>query len=140
VHGEVIAQAAAIPYRIDGEGNVELLLVRRRDKKRWGLPKGVVEPGASLEQTARAESLEEAGVEGELSAGPVRRFAFRKWGGLCHVNVFLLRVTEVHPRYPEQETRERRWFRMPELEHHVIRKKVVPILEELPQILAAQGT
>ncbi len=46
----------------------KLLLLRRTDNGRWGLPGGAMEPGESLEDTARRETREETGLElGRLS-------------------------------------------------------------------------
>jgi 8-oxo-dGTP pyrophosphatase MutT (NUDIX family) len=39
-----------------------LLLVRRADNGQWALPGGMTEPGETLEQTARRETLEETGL------------------------------------------------------------------------------
>ena len=44
-------------------GGSELLLMRRRDNGRWGLPGGYVEPGESVAEAAAREVLEETGVE-----------------------------------------------------------------------------
>ena len=40
-----------------------LLLIRRHDNGCWGVPGGSMEPGESLEQTARRETREEFEVE-----------------------------------------------------------------------------
>lgn len=45
----------------------EVLLVRREGERRWEEPGGTHEPGESLEETARREVREEAGVDCELS-------------------------------------------------------------------------
>ena len=41
-----VAQAAAIPFRTDPQsGRLEVLMIRRRDGRKWGIPKGLVDPG-----------------------------------------------------------------------------------------------
>ena len=45
---------------LDSEG--KLLLLRRSDNNRWGLPGGSMEPGETLAQAASREVQEEAGV------------------------------------------------------------------------------
>jgi 8-oxo-dGTP pyrophosphatase MutT (NUDIX family) len=45
-----------------------LLLLRRTDNHCWGIPGGALEPGESLEDTARRETLEETGLKLEQLA------------------------------------------------------------------------
>lgn len=64
--------AGALLYR-HGPGGLEVLLVHPSGnfnrRAPWSIPKGLVDPGESLEQAARRETLEETGVAvGELSA------------------------------------------------------------------------
>ncbi len=40
-----------------------VLLQRRKDNRLWGIPGGSLEPGESLEETARREVLEEVGLK-----------------------------------------------------------------------------
>jgi 8-oxo-dGTP pyrophosphatase MutT (NUDIX family) len=48
--------------------NERLLMLRRTDNGCWGVPGGAMEPGESLEDTARRETTEETGLEiGEMS-------------------------------------------------------------------------
>ena len=46
---------------LDAGGRV--LLIRRADERIWGLPKGTVEPGETLEETAMREVREETGLQ-----------------------------------------------------------------------------
>ncbi len=57
--------AGGIVYRRH-EGAVEVALIRVR--KRWCLPKGQVEEGESVEQTAVREVREETGLDGKIVA------------------------------------------------------------------------
>ena len=53
----------------DGEGDVELLLLRRAVEPglgAWDLPAGYLDPGESFEVAARREAAEETGLEVEL--------------------------------------------------------------------------
>lgn len=52
--------AGACVIIVDANGRI--LLQRRIDDGSWGLPGGAMEPGESLEDTARREALEEVGL------------------------------------------------------------------------------
>jgi ADP-ribose pyrophosphatase YjhB (NUDIX family) len=45
------------------DSNGRLLLLRRTDNACWGIPGGALEPGESLEETARRETREETGLQ-----------------------------------------------------------------------------
>ena len=100
-----IRQAAAIPVR-----NGRLCLVTSRSAKRWIIPKGLIEPGQTAAEAALQEAWEEAGLVGRLNPKPVGSFQYAKYGGTCHVLVFVLHVTEVASVWPEQEFRTRAWL------------------------------
>src|SRR5262245_58697990 len=102
---ECIPQAAAIPLH---EGHI--CLVRSSSGKRWVIPKGVIDPGKTLAEIALQEAWEEAGVIGVLSPEPVGSYLYEKYGGTCHVAVFLMDVMEIADRWPEQALRERVWL------------------------------
>jgi phosphohistidine phosphatase len=106
-----VAQAAAIPFRTDPQsGRLEVLMIRRRDGRKWGIPKGLVDPGLTHAEAAAVEAREEAGVLGRLSDEPLGSFTYEKFGGTCLVQVFAMRVTRVLPHWDEERLRERRWF------------------------------
>ena len=108
---QYVAQAGAIPIRKHPQtGRLQVLLIRRRDGRKWGIPKGLVDPGYNHVQTAAKESLEEAGVEGVVSDTPVGDFTYDKFGGTCLVQVYVLHVTRVLDHWDEMGLRERRWF------------------------------
>ena len=102
-------QSAVIPYRLRA-GVMEVLLVTSRKRKRWVVPKGIVEPSLSAAESAAKEALEEAGIRGRVLAAPAGRYEYRKWGGTCVVEVFTMQVEEVLEHWPE-EYRDREWLR-----------------------------
>src|SRR5205823_4905083 len=100
-----IAQAAALPVR-DGK----VCLVTSTSGKRWIIPKGLIDPGKGAAEMALQEAWEEAGLAGVLQPDPIGSYLYEKYGGTCHVTVFLMNVTETADKWPEQSQREREWF------------------------------
>lgn len=107
-------QSAVIPYRmIDGE--LKILLIRSSKNKHWVIPKGIADPGISLEASAAKEAWEEAGIEGEVEAKPVGTYQTIKWGASCTVTVYPMRVVRELPEDQwEERHRGRRWVSPPE--------------------------
>ncbi|MCC6419208.1 MAG: NUDIX hydrolase [Gemmataceae bacterium] len=105
-----IRQAAAIPVR-----GGEVCLVTSNNGKRWVIPKGIIDPGHTAGECALVEAWEEAGLVGTLSREPVGSYVYEKWGGTCHVTVFVMDVTEAAEEWPERAARERRWLRAVEV-------------------------
>ena len=99
-----IRQAAALPLR---RGRV--CLITSRNGKRWVIPKGWIDPGQTAGETALQEAWEEAGLVGALEPEPVGSYLYDKYGGTCHVTVFLLRVADVAQDWPERDSRQRIW-------------------------------
>jgi 8-oxo-dGTP pyrophosphatase MutT (NUDIX family) len=107
--------AGGIVYRGVG-ANVEIALIRTG--KRWGLPKGHVEEGESLQQAACREVFEETGLQGEVieKLGDIsyrytnKRAAREPVRVFKRVHFYLLRWTlgEVHGH--DYEVDEARWF------------------------------
>lgn len=77
-------QASAIPFWVVA-GELQVVLVTSRHKRKWIVPKGVVDLGLSPEQAALREAHEEAGVIGGIEGAAVGRYEFAKWGGTCAV-------------------------------------------------------
>lgn len=105
---KVFEQAAAIPYRRVA-GGIELLLITSLKKRRWIVPKGLVEADLTAEESAALEAYEEAGVRGRITSPVVGSYEYQKWGGTCRVSVFTLEVQEVLDRWPERSARKRKW-------------------------------
>ncbi|MCI0684894.1 MAG: NUDIX hydrolase [Gemmataceae bacterium] len=99
-----VRQAGAIPLR-----NGRLCLVTSRNRRRWVIPKGLIDPGNTAGAAALQEAWEEAGLAGTLDAEPVGSYLYDKCGGTCHVTVFVMHVTAVAQEWPEREYRQRIW-------------------------------
>ena len=88
--------AGGVVVRTDG--GVEVCLIRPIGRSVWGLPKGGVEEGETLAETALREIAEETGLIGvvEQDLGTIDySFYSREQGGRIHktVHYFLVRAT-----------------------------------------------
>lgn len=101
-------QSAVLPFRLD-RGRLEILLITSRRRKRWVLPKGVVELDLSPAESAAKEAMEEAGIEGVVAARPLGEYSYEKWGGTCTVEVFPMAVHTTFDVWPESY-RDRHWL------------------------------
>src|SRR2546427_69008 len=63
-----------------------ILLIRRADERIWGLPKGTVEPGETLEETAVREVREETGLRVRILA-PLTEIRYRFYSPRDGANV-----------------------------------------------------
>jgi len=136
-------QAAALPWRCK-DGVVEVMLVTSRDTGRWVLPKGWPEGDETLDRTAVREAMEEAGIEGTISA-EIGRYIYGKQmsSGLrsrCEVAVFPLEVKREAKRWAEKKQRTRRWFAPEEAALLVIEpdlSRIIGTFEGNPRKIAA---
>lgn len=115
--------AGCIPVRLTsdqpGLHNVEILLISSRAGKGYCFPKGGWEDDETLEDAAKRETVEEAGVRGELEEPQIGMFHFSsgKPGshqksvhqGKCIAHMFVLHVAEMLDVWPESEERQRIW-------------------------------
>ena len=104
------AQSAALPYRRHG-GATEVLLITSSSGRKWGIPKGICEPGLTAQVSAAQEALEEAGVEGRPHPDSLGSYDLAKWGATCSVDVYPMTVTRVLPDSAWDESqRQRIWL------------------------------
>ncbi|HRO32943.1 MAG TPA: NUDIX hydrolase [Brevundimonas sp.] len=109
-------QVAALCWRVDQGGAIEILLVTSRDTGRWVTPKGGRMRGLTDAQSAAQEALEEAGVEGRVTETPLGVFSYlkrlkRRGPRPTQVTVFALEAQVQHDDWREAAQRTRRWFR-----------------------------
>ena len=108
-------QFGVLPYRADSRGNTEVLLLTSRDTGRWVIPKGWPIRGRKPHEAAAIEAFEEAGVRGNVAKKSIGEYHYSKKisereDRLCEVEVFLMLVTRVLDKWPEQSQRQRAWF------------------------------
>ena len=112
---EMQTSAGGVVFRRRGDA-VDIAIISVGEKRRWQLPKGIVDPGEAPEVTAVREVREEAGVEGEL-VGPIetieywyqavrdgRRVRYHKF-----VHFYLLRYAAGSVDDHDREVNEARW-------------------------------
>jgi 8-oxo-dGTP pyrophosphatase MutT (NUDIX family) len=92
-----VPQAGGIAFRRDG-GELSILLVTSKKQPGfWIFPKGHVEPGETAAQAGVRETMEEAGVSGDL-LGPIGAPLEYDWAGKRYsVQYFLIRATAASP-------------------------------------------
>jgi phosphohistidine phosphatase len=121
-------QAAAIPIRRVGRG-LQICVIRRKDASRWGIPKGLVDPGATHEDTALNEAWEEAGIKGRLLGEAIGTYRYRKWGTRLTVAVYVMELVQQAPSWEESAFRERRWVPFAEAGVLLANHPVAPLLD-----------
>src|ERR1051325_10391216 len=113
--GGVISQYGVLPYRVDREGRVEILLITSRERRRWVGSKGNTIPFFLNHESAAREAFEEAGVEGKIATVPIGSFRYEKRRSsgrtaAAAVTLYPLLVTRQAKDWPERRQRETRWF------------------------------
>jgi 8-oxo-dGTP pyrophosphatase MutT (NUDIX family) len=79
-HRPTRIQFVALPYRLDGDVGIEVLLVTSRETGRWIIPKGWPIKGFKPAKSATREAYEEAGVRGKAASIDPETSCFR---GYC---------------------------------------------------------
>ncbi|MET0090458.1 MAG: histidine phosphatase family protein [Candidatus Thiodiazotropha sp.] len=136
-------QSAVIPYRIQ-DSKVEFLMVGSHKQKHWVVPKGIIEPGMSLQDSAAKEALEEAGITGVVGEEALGQYEYKKWGGVCTVQVYPMQVEEVLPEESWEEAfRGREWVNaqkaVQRIEHSALKKMIKQLAKKLEQKLPAEA-
>jgi 8-oxo-dGTP pyrophosphatase MutT (NUDIX family) len=104
--------AGGVVVRTDA--GVEICLIRPAGRTVWGLPKGGVESGETLPQTALREVAEETGIEGQVDRelGSIDySFYSREAGSRIHktVHYYLMHATGGDTARHDHEVSEARW-------------------------------
>lgn len=127
------SQFAALPWRRNAAGEVEILIITSRETRRWVIPKGWPIKGMSSAKSAAREAFEEAGVIGKIRKGPIGAYAYDKRlrnGRLQHVRVavFGLQVDTESDVFPEAGQREKLWVSPIEAARYVDEPELMVLL------------
>lgn len=109
-----------LTYRIvdDDEEKIEILLVHQDvTNDRWGVPKGHVNAGETFEQCAIRETLEEAGIDVQLSQRLEDVHVKYKHESKTVITFLAKQICDRNPSsdHPESEVSEARWFNVSSL-------------------------
>ena len=130
-------QSSVIPYRTNS-GKIEILLARSSKGKHWVVPKGIAEPGLSLQESAAEEAREEAGAIGEIDQQALGSYDCTKWGATCNVTVYSMRVDHLLPKDQWEEShRGRRWVALTDALTRVKESALQPMILDLEKRLLA---
>jgi 8-oxo-dGTP pyrophosphatase MutT (NUDIX family) len=127
-------QAAAFPVRRVGRA-IQVCLVRRKTAGSWGIPKGIVDPGDTHEETALNEAREEAGISGRLLGKAVGTYRYRKWGTKLTVAVYVMEVLHQEARWEEAPIRERMWTTLEEALDLLSDHPMAPLLDRVKEVI-----
>jgi 8-oxo-dGTP pyrophosphatase MutT (NUDIX family) len=109
-------QVAALPYRVNEAGDLEILLLTSRQTRRFIVPKGWRKNGLSESKAAAEEAFEEAGIKGRIEKKPIGSYSYWKRQARLfervRVNIYALKVTEQRSRWPERKERSISWLRV----------------------------
>jgi 8-oxo-dGTP pyrophosphatase MutT (NUDIX family) len=123
---QLFRQVAAVALR-DGL----VCLVTSRNRRRWVVPKGHVEPGQTPQETAVAEAWEEAGLRGTVDPEPLGIYHYRKRGRSHAVTVYRFNLLVEHEQWPERLQRDREWVPIDEAARRVHEMELRDLLLEL---------
>ena len=127
----LVEQSGVIPYRIM-DGKIEVMLITSSASKRWVIPKGLIEPDMTSQDSAAKEAWEEAGVLGQVFPNLMGTYEYYKSGCTWQVDVFLLQVETVMENWPEAYKRKRQWVSIPKAIKRVDEPDLKLILGDLP--------
>jgi 8-oxo-dGTP pyrophosphatase MutT (NUDIX family) len=106
-------QVAALPYRKNAEGKIQVLLLTSRTTHRLIIPKGW-RSGLKGWKAAKVEAYEEAGLVGKIKHAPIGDFEYWKRTPdhfeLISVDVYPLKVEKRLKEWPEKRQRVMKWL------------------------------
>ncbi|MEM9999383.1 MAG: NUDIX hydrolase [Pseudomonadota bacterium] len=138
-----IHRAGAIPFRRPKKKTdpVTILLITSMTRKRWIVPKGVVENDETMQTTAERETLEETGVKGKLITDfPMTVLIERQFEDQFeHVpcTFYPLLAKSTAKKWAESEARQRQWVSLPQAKRMIRDDDYAELLVQFETLLPA---
>ncbi len=129
-------RSGTVPYLVEDDGTVRVMLVTPSGGGAWMLPKGNIEKNMTTYESAAKEAFEEAGVIG--TCDPVMLGAY-KFKQSQFVQIFPLRITRILDQWEETEKRSRFLFKLEKAERIVDSEDIRSVLRKLRDYLAKQS-
>jgi 8-oxo-dGTP pyrophosphatase MutT (NUDIX family) len=109
-------QFGVIPFTVQSDGAIRVLLLTSRATRRWVVPKGWPKRRLKPYEAAAQEAFEEAGLSGTIiSKRPIGEYSYSKEiapfvSVPCVVKVFLFQIDAQAQEWPERHERTIQWF------------------------------
>lgn len=134
-----VGKSAIIPYRVNIEGGLEILLVTRSSGSGWTIPKGRIEPPLKPLISATKEAFEEAGVLGQPHPICVGTYEDNSASG--PIPTFLLEVeVELDEKaWQEESKRVRKWIAADDCEVYVTETDMLSVIKRGIRALRSNG-
>lgn len=116
IETEYAISAGGVAFR-RRNATIEIALIRTSEERKWQLPKGLMDPGETAEETALREVREEAGIVCEILApiGTIEYSFFANYSGIRkryqkQVHFFLMRYISGNVLDHDHEVEEVIWI------------------------------
>jgi 8-oxo-dGTP pyrophosphatase MutT (NUDIX family) len=137
-----LQQVGGLCFRVNADGEPDVLLITTRETKRWTIPKGWPIEGLSRHKSAKREAWEEAGVKGKVGIKPFGSFMYEKVlangdAVPADVQVHLIKVRETRSIFPERGQRELAWVSGSEAARRVVEPGLKKLFAKLSRRFSA---
>ena len=129
-------RSGTVPYRVEPDGTVRVMLVTPIGGGKWMLPKGNIEKRMTSHESAAKEAMEEAGVIGICDPVVIGSYRFRQEQT---VEIYPLRITQILEQWMEHGKRSRFLFRLDKAELVVDSADMRSVLQNLKTYLETRN-
>ena len=129
-----VKQSGVVPYRITNN-EMEILLITSTETQQWLFPKGNIEGNETPQEGARRETIEEAGVKGDISEPAIGIYDHEKLGKRYSVEMFAMHVTSELSEWPEDRIRRRKWVEVQKAKSVVQEEYLREIITDFTKLL-----